>query len=302
MTNRTLYIFEPTFDVSQIIPNSILLSDYQQKLSNEQYHTSLGDLTDAEILSVAKQFDEVHFLPQGFDLNSSVYKETTILLTVLSHRLPVIGFWPLPLEKHLNFDVESQSSSPKLWVFGCSHSHGVGLLPGQKRYSDILSEQMNLPLVSITKPGSSTQWSLRHIVNANFSKDDTVIWQITTPNRLTWGDPKPAEVMLSRSKNRQLVDLWSKPQTYFYHLSLINTGVQYLRSQNVKFTMTSIENEASYHSSDFYSYITEYVKYPEYCYCSNWMQDFGSDNGHAGPLSHQTLAKHILDHVKYFND
>jgi hypothetical protein len=135
-------------------------------------------------------------------------------------------------------------------VFGCSHSHGVGLLPNELRYSDIISQELNIPLKSITKPGSSTRWSLRHLINANINPTDLVIWQITTPDRISLPGLPSNELVLSTIKNRYLLEVYTDEQIYFDHMSLINYGAQYLRAKGVRFVMTSIEHN----STLFYNY------------------------------------------------
>lgn len=300
MIRKLLHIFCPDFDLNRLYPSSILLTDSDQLLDGNEYHVSVGDLSLDKIISISQQFDAINFVPEKFDLNSDSYKETVILLTFLSHRKQVLNFTPASDIRYLNYNVATNSEQPKLWVFGCSHSHGVGLLPGQKKYAELLSEQMSLPLKLISRPGSSTQWSLRHLINADFSKDDVVVWQLTTPDRITWADPRPTEIMLSRSKDRILVDLWNDSQVFFHQMNLINTGVRYLRSQPVKFVLTSIMDRGR--DDVFYSYVNEYVKYPEYCYCPGWRQDVASDGQHAGVLSHRALAHHLANHLKLLDD
>jgi len=298
MKNKILNITCSTFDVSDTIPNSILVTNVNQDLSGDEYHTSLGDLTPSEIIKVVPAFNEIKFYPNGFDQTSSVYFETVILLTSLSHRIKVSNFDAGIVKNFTDIDVVSRDPEPTLWVFGCSHSHGVGLTLPEQRYSNILQKHLGLPLKSITMPGSSIQWSFRHLINANIQPGDTVIWQLTTPDRLTWADPSPTEIMLSKTKKKDLVNVWNDSQSLFHTLSILNAGVQYLRSKSVKFAITSILNLQSL----FYQYLVEYVKYPEFCYTPDWLKDLGTDNLHAGPLSHQALAQALVDHLQYYNE
>jgi hypothetical protein len=297
MNDKILHISNTEFDVNTIYPNSVLLTSCDQPRQGNEYHTSIGDMPAGDIMKIVSEFDTINFLDQSFSSESDLWKETVVLLTALSHQHKVCNFNPGKVKNFLDYDLD-RTDEPTLWVFGCSHSHGTGLSDINNRYSNIISKHLNLPLRSITKPGSSTQWSHRHLINTNFISGDVVIWQLTTPDRLTMMLQQPTEIMLARSNNRSLIDCWTDQQTEFYQLSLMNTAVRYLRSQPVKFVITSINSN----NSSIYSYLTEYTKYPEYCYCPNWCCDLGSDNLHAGPLSHKALALSLINQLQLLND
>ncbi len=295
---KILHVTHPTFNVSTTNSNSILLNNKLDLLPNDEYHTSLGDMNACDILSIASKFEVINFVPSNFDFNESIYHETIILLTHLQHRMPVNNLSVDPAIRFLdNIDIESKFADPTLWVFGCSHSHGVGLESSKFRYSEILSQELNMPLRSITKSGSSTRWSLRHLINANINPEDLVIWQITTPGRISIAGDLPIELLLSSTDNRAMLEVYSDEQVYFDHLSLINYGVQYLRALGVRFVLTSIEHDTSL----FYDYKKEYVKYKEYCYSPGFNVDLGTDNLHFGKISHKNLALSLLDHIHYIN-
>jgi hypothetical protein len=297
MKSNILYITHPTFNVSTINNNSKLLDKPIDQLANGDYHTSVCDMTVADIISAAKQFESIHFVSDNFNTADSIYHETVILLSYLQHQMPVINFITPPIQTFVDdhLDIISRTNDPTLWVFGCSHSNGIGLSSKDLRYSNILSQWLNMPLNSISRPGSSTRWSLRHLINANLHKSDLVIWQLTTPDRISSASKYPFEILLSKTDSRALLEVYDKEQIYFDHLSLINYGVRYLRAAGIKFIITSIE----YDSTLFYDYKKEYVKYKEYCYSPGFDVDFGNDHVHFGELSHKNLALSIQDHIQY---
>ena len=295
--NKKLYIFYPKFDVSTVLPNSTLLTSANQLLDKSEYHTSLGDLSAADIISVSRMFKEIELLDHGFDHSSSIWLETKSLLNYLSHTVTVKKF---NREFPNNFTASTTSTNnddAKLWVFGCSHSHGVGLSHEDQKFGHIVSTRLGLPVNLVTEPGSSLQWSLRHLINTTFGPKDIVIWQLTTPGRLTLYDGNTSELMLSRSTNRELISVFNDQQIFFHHCSLLNYGIRYLRATNTKFVLTSILNQQKL----FYDYIDEYTRYPEYCYIPNSNLDTGTDRLHLGPLSHQLIANRIVDHIQYNN-
>lgn len=293
---KILYLTESTFDFSQVNADSVLITEYTEDLPSCIYHTSLGDLSVDTIIKLSSQFDVIEFAQQGFDTSSEVYKETLLLYQYLTKQHKKTGKSVLQFTDHPGID--TRSDQPMLWVFGCSHSHGVGLLPHELPYGKLLSQNLNLPLKLITKPGSSLHWSHRHLINACIQSQDTVIWQLTTPGRVSqFNGLNVQEIVLSNSKNRKLIDCMSDNQLYFNHLSLLNTGVRFLRLIGCKFAITAI--------CDFgrmYDLVLEYAKYPEYCYSYGMQIDQGTDGMHAGPLSHKAIAQRLLNHLQLYND
>jgi hypothetical protein len=293
---KILYITESTFDFSYVNSSSKLINSYKENLDPGVYHTSLGDLRVDQIIQLSSQFDVFKFEPQGFDVNSKIYKESLTLYQYLNkqdtmHTVDIQRFTTHP-------DIDTRLDQPMLWVFGCSHSHGVGLLPRELTYGHWLSQHLELPLKLITKPGSSLAWSYRHLLNSCIQKQDTVVWQLTTPGRLSRFNGKHVEeIVLRSSVDRKLIDSISNEQLYFTQLSLLNTGVSFLRSLKCKFVLTSIADFGSN-----YDYVSEYIKYPEYCSNYGLHLDNGTDGLHAGPLSHKAIAQRILDRVQLHNE
>lgn len=297
MKNRILHLSHPTFDVNSIVPNSKLLCDIYQSLEHTEYHTSLGDLETHEILKVSHEFDTVNFINKNFDVNSTIYFETLLLLNSISHKKPITGYQPPYVENFLSMDVEQRPQRPTLWVFGCSHSYGTGLEPGELNFGQYISQQLDMPMKLVSLPGSSLEWSLRHLMCANFCPGDIVIWQITSPERISYGLP-PTEIMLRDATQRHLIETFTDQHLEFSFLNSFNQGIRFLRSKQVKFVTTAIMN----YSPIFYPCLIEFTKYPEYCFVPRIFLDRGNDQEHPGPLSHKALAQHLLDHLKYTND
>ena len=293
---KTLHLSHPECDVSFAFSNSILLDNVNQSFVAPCYHTSVGDLSPQDILLVSNNFDIINFIPNGFDFTSSTYYETILLLNCLSHRKIVTGYKFAEKQEFLSLNVRQRPPEPTVWVFGCSHSYGVGLLPKQQNFGQHLSHHTGLPLQLVAQPGASVQWSLRHIMNANFLPGDFVVWQLTSPERISYGYP-PEEIRLSQAPAAHFIETYSDQHLSFSQLSLFNQGIQYLRSQPIKFVVISL----SQLSPLYYPGLLEYTKHPEFCYIPNYLLDLGTDQLHMGPLSQQALAQHILNHVKYSN-
>ena len=197
----------------------------------------------------------------------------------------------------VELDVTTREEKPTLWVFGCSHSFGVGLLTNEKTYGSLLSEKVNMPLKLVAKPGSSTQFSLRHLVNADIRENDIVIWQLATAGRFSYATAvgKIREIIISNRTEEKFIKFFTDPQLHFHQLSLLNIGVNYLMAKKVKFVVTSINNPFDEYLID------EYRKYTEYCFTSIPV-DKGNDHLHAGPITHQNICNSLYNHIQYLYD
>jgi hypothetical protein len=75
----------------------------------------------------------------------------------------------------------------KLWIVGCSISHGVGVDPGQC-WGALAATQLDLAPEFLTAEGYSIEWAADQILKAPIGPADTVLWGLTTPNRSMWYD------------------------------------------------------------------------------------------------------------------
>jgi hypothetical protein len=294
MKSRILHIICPTLNFNLVNKNSVLLTSSTKLIELDEYHTSLGEMPPGEIIKLSSEFSTINFVKEKFDKSTDTYKETVVLLNYLSSFKNVTNFTVEPCVSFTELDIKKRTSSPTLWVFGCSHGHGAMLLPWQKNFGQVMAESLNMPLNLITKNGSSLSWSIRHLVSADIQSDDLVVLQLTTPHRTSCYDGKKVdEIMLARTKNRHLLEVFDEQQVFFNQINLLNVGVNYLRRVGVKFVITSILSK-----ENMYDYLLEYSKYPEYCHTPDCNIDFAIDRAHAGPLSHKAIAQRLLDHVQ----
>ena len=112
-----------------------------------------------------------------------------------------------------SLDVTLRQDCSTLWVFGCSHSYGVGLNSHEKNFGKLLAEQLDLPLRLIAWPGSSTQFSFRHLLNADIREGDIVVWQLTYPERFTYSEStfKITEVNITQNPTKKFLDFLQMP-------------------------------------------------------------------------------------------
>lgn len=281
-------------------PQSQMVTSIDQSVPGDEYHISLADFDLSAVLNFAKKFDCINLVNDYFDQDKEMYQETCVILNHLRHTRTVSNFAGYENLNFLDPQLDlSKSSKRTLWVFGCSHSFGVGLQNKDQTYGNILANKLECQARIVAKPGSSVQWSLRHLMNANISTQDIVVWQLTTPGRfdVVKDNNLISTAYLNSDSGKSLVNFYNDQQLFFHQACLINQGVRYLRSLNVKFVLTSILGK----SQTYYQYLNEYTAYPEYCYTPTFI-DTGTDGVHAGPLSHQRLAQDLLDHIQLLDE
>ena len=294
---KVLRFVEPTFDYSKINAESQLVKSATSiRHDVYQYHTSLADLTAEQVIALAPQFDLIELLSEHHDQQSALYRETLILLHYLSHRIKVLG---LPHHDAKRFvsgvNLNRSSDQPLLWVFGCSHTHGVGLPDQNQRYANQMARLLDLPVRVIAQPGASIDWTLRHLISSRISPQDTVVWQLTTATRfskLKQFDGQCREFLL-KDGDRTDVLYWTDEQLYLKQLSCLAMGMSLLRTIGCKSILTSLNGQSNL---DYYLMI-EYAKYPEYCYLPNMVVDLGTDNLHFGPRTHDRIAMGLIQHL-----
>lgn len=89
---------------------------------------------------------------------------------------------------YLSLSDKRNSADKVLWVAGCSISHGVGVKHDEK-FGYIIAQTLKIPLISVTKGGSSIEWAADQILRSDIRKNDIVVWGVTSEYRAPlWRD------------------------------------------------------------------------------------------------------------------
>ena len=280
-------------------PLSVLLTNETKTYSGHLYHTTLGDISPQNLIKFITDHDidflEFIDLEDRYKSKDLYYQSKLISLYFGAKGKSTVTNDP---DQFLVCATSRITTSPVLWAFGCSLTHGVGV-GTSNCYSTLVSKSLGLPLSNISLPGSSTRWLLRHLINSDITKDDTVIWQITTMERFSvFKQGRASEVILKHATDKNWVLCQCDEQMVFDQLSLLNYGVRYLRSIGCRFAVISLDSANSYSKE----LVEQYVRYKEFVYVPGWICDLGSDNQHPGILSHKLLAEHITKTLKYTNE
>jgi|694.fasta_scaffold51989_5 hypothetical protein len=263
---------------------------------NGVYHTALGDVDFDTLKAVCLAASRVVYCDQVPWQDLAAKRKTQQLLNHVRHFRTVENFDPPAQQCYQNGFLTAQSPGATVWAFGCSHTLGVGLhQPEHQRFATLVAQQLNLDVAVIAESGTSTRWSLNHILQTKFAPNDIVIWATTSAERLRRSNQyETVDHMLCESDAAAL-DYYNDHQLLYEHLEFIHIGTTYLKQSNTKFVLlTLLGNTPLLDSIEL-----ECSGYQEWCPTPDWRQfDRGTDGEHIGPIGHQQLAQRIVDHVK----
>jgi hypothetical protein len=204
----------------------------------------------------------------------------------------------------------------KLITFGCSFTYGHGLpdclhknghgpldYPSKMGWPSMLGNHLNLTVINKSVPGASNLEILYHLLNFNFSNDDTVVIMWTFPFRdlffertfKNWLNNKTytqLKIFLQKSRWRKLWipdgderDYAIRSWIYMHHASLL------LKSKNLKHLhYLAIPLDLICHKPD-------YIEIENLCTDGFTMVDKAADNLHPGIESNKLTAEKILDEL-----
>jgi len=182
-----------------------------------------------------------------------------------------------------------------LWTFGCSHTLGAGLAnPEIEVYGKLLADRLGMRWQNIAQGGSSTKWSLAHLLQAKIESNDIVVWATTSAERVRIATNVVRDYLLVDT-GRAAVEYYTDNQIVFEHLDCVNTGVKYLRAAKTKFVLLDLLK----HSPYFDQLELEFSNHIEWCPTPDWYNyDIGNDGVHIGPIGQQKLAERIYNHIQ----
>lgn len=259
------------------------------------YFTALGDLSFDQIKTLALSAKEVYYVDNLPWIDKDALIKTQVLCNHLSQFRSIIGFTRVNPRLFLTVSVDRKYSEPTMWTFGCSHTLGAGLTnPETEVYGKLLADQLGMPWQNIAQAGTSTRWSLAHLLQANIESNDIVIWATTSAERVRIATNLVRDYLLPCA-GKDAVAYYTDDQIIFEHLDCVNTGVTYLRATNTKFVLLDLLMYSPY----FDRLELEFSNYKEWCPTPDWYNhDIGNDGIHIGPIGQQKLAERIYNHIQ----
>lgn len=275
--------------VRSIHPEAVLLDQGTLGQECAVGYTALGDLSFDQIKELAFSASQVVAVQDLPWHDGKAWASTQILLNHLGHFIQIDNHPDPIVETWTTVPVTRLYNEPTVWTFGCNYTAGLGLGdPDLECYGSLVAQYLNMPFQNISQPGSSTQWSLTHLLNADIQKNDIVIWGTTDERR----DRIAVDQIIEQTF--YVDERFTDQQMFFEHTDLVNTGVIYLRSQGIKFVLLSFVGE----SPRRLPIEQQFSGYPEWCPLLDW--HFESSEGHETHLTsleHIEVANRILNHV-----
>ena len=270
-------------------------SSNYNSLTDAVYFTALGDLNFDQIKTLALSADKVYYVSDLSWADKDALAKTNILCNHVSQFKSIIGFNKIPTELFLTVPVSRKYDEPTVWTFGCSHTEGIGLHhPETEVYGKLLADRIGMKWQNIAKSGTSTRWSLSHLMQAKIQSTDIVIWATTSAERVRIAKDTVEDILLAQA-DKITVQYYTDEQIFFEHVDCINLGIKYLRDTNKKFVVIGLLSSSCY----FNQIELSFSDYKEWCPTLDWhTHDVGHDNLHMGPIGHRKLAERLYNHIQ----
>lgn len=201
-----------------------------------------------------------------------------------------------------------RSEDPQLWVAGCSISHGVGVDSSQ-RYGQLLADELHLHCSFLTRAGSAIDWASDQILRSDIRPGDTVVWGLTSSERLTYihnqkllhGINASSYIIDDQLKNIVSATTLLSQNTFYQHMYSIDRVINFCKITKVKLLIVGLLTQAAclrhlsntpfFHPypypPDFTDSNSKFVNFLNFA-------DIGTDNLHPGPEQHSLYKNFIL--------
>jgi len=312
----TVFVGDTSIELSQAAKkydvNAYLINDtnYQQIHSGTCY-TSLGDLpNNLALTTILRQADKIIYQPPLSWTNKKkkysiqYWTEYHVYIFSLDRSKEVINcptfFHADDLDVMLHLQDSPKVNSKHIWAAGCSITYG-SYVDINKRYSNLIATQLNLPLVMLAHPGSSIRYAADQILRSDIQKNDLVIWGITAPQRRIYYDQESKKIvhinMMHINYKNKKFDLTDFTLLYDAVIS-IHQVVNFCNKIQAKLILGGILVDTEL--AAYLRYLKEYVHLHGFygINSEDIFIDLGSDNRHPGCKMHEWYAKMILKKIE----
>jgi len=197
--------------------------------------------------------------------------------------------------------IERKTNKKQMWVAGCSTTFGAGVNKGEK-YWEIIQQKLNLDVTLLANLGASNSWCRDQLLRCNINKDDIVVWGLTTTDRFSWIIKNKLHHINQAfySANPEFdkivsIDTLGSFQRIYETLTSVCMVVNFCNKIGAKLVIANIHGNLEI--------IPECQKFKEFLIIhgvqgTDWHSsflDFGWDNKHPGPRTHNMYALKILE-------
>ena len=321
-------------------PKSQLLTDNNFLMSldtDDDFYTSLADLTQQNLIKAIQISKRVIYKNIGAWMDLQ-FKESTEQLLYRSNRL-IENFTLNDVDRdpgNVLWNVDSrQNNDNQLWIVGGSNDQGVGLLPNQERYGDLIAKNLRMPVTFLTCPGTSIYWGADQILRSDVKKGDIIIWGLPGINRYVvyknnveinvyndiFNDNQIdyRKILVGQEHRPNIVLLFSRLEKYIkniskqdkhdlelgqlsedrlmYAIKAIFQVINFCKKLDVKlvFFLYPISTQ------EFDNFLIRYIGLLDnflHYDVEKSLIDFASDNMHSGPESHRMWADTVIKFIR----
>lgn len=209
----------------------------------------------------------------------------------------------------------------KIWAVGCSFAHGVGLETSDQRYGQLVADYLGLEARFLTTPGSSVEWAHDQIIHSDIQANDIVLWGVTSLERFSYFSnlyqPPLFVNAMNLTQNRlgeytgALKILFTSDHWTIRNIKLIEQAQTVINKTGARLILFfHPELSLLEHGKMFYDIFSESsnLLIPECTKNDHWngtwpptrrnFLDFGNDDSHPGPNTHQAWAEQITSFIK----
>jgi len=198
------------------------------------------------------------------------------------------------------------SQDSNLWIIGCSTTAGEAI-DFDEVYWKSISNKLNIPTVNLAQSRTSLQWQSDQLLRADLQKGDKVIWGLTYTNRLPW-------YITGNSVQHIGIHFFDRPEAknfkgiitqkmisdrHWHHVGMraIRQVENFCKKLGVELLLVGIHVDVEI--SSVLCTQSNFLLIDEQCGIEHdsYFLDYGTDNMHPGPLTHQMYSEKILDRI-----
>lgn len=285
-------------------------------------YTCLADMRSAESLYILiNMADEVFYCPPANWSDNKVVDPlfphestqgiTEYLLLEASGRVDIHGIDSIyygPNADPLR-DLR-KSDTAQLWFAGCSTAVGTGV-DKEQSYPALVSKELNLPYSLLADVGMPLQWAASQILRSDIRAGDTLVWGITSTNRVSviYNGKSKGLTLPSYRINEDFEkiipsDFLYSETNFFHNLYAIEEVINFCNKVGCNLLMVGIHTDFKMirylkPNPSFYQF--PYQLEIDGCRISNKFADLGTDKIHPGPLQHEKYAEFCVNKLKDLN-
>ena len=235
------------------------------------YHVSVGDVSDAYLLFLIKEFDEVIFL-NNFSTDTELATVTKTLENVITNT---------------NTELKLINQNNLLCV-GCAHTIGDGFTNKENTFANLVSDALGMSAI-INGKTNTGNYFIEDLLAEYDLKNQNVLVQLTDIFSIRYFNSSTNEVVNKRGfhYNKIEKEIFDEQRLLWDFKKLVDRIVSRLRSANSKFLLFQLSLEHPMLSEAVY-YMS---KYKEFCFIpSDIYVDIAEDKIHHGPKTHKKIA------------